>query len=150
SSQHRDIVSDVSVDASGALEMIDTYDRPGKAFGTWSYADAGTYANASKDKPMERIPKAGAYAGAGVGLAGSEWGIFNSEAKGPNVRAGATASLASGARAFANAEVASVCSQTPELASVRHMWRQSFLEQALVLVVEWAFLFGSGFEFGLL
>ncbi|KAG1933837.1 hypothetical protein F2P79_020363 [Pimephales promelas] len=91
----------------GLVEMIDTFDRPGQAFAKGTYASAGTYADGFEDKPMKRIPKAGLYAGAGVGLARAEWSIFDAMAKGPNASAGLEASLASGARAFAKAELGS-------------------------------------------
>lgn len=99
---------DVSVGLPGAVEMIDTFDRPGNAFATGTYAGAGTFAAGFEDKPGKRLPKAGAYAAAGVGYARAEWSVFDAEAKGPNASAGVGASAASlSARAFANAEVAS-------------------------------------------
>ncbi|KAI3357828.1 hypothetical protein L3Q82_016223 [Scortum barcoo] len=91
----------------GVLKVIDTYDRRGKAFTSGTYSHAGTYADAFENEPGKRLPKAGAVAGAGVGLARAEWSVFQAEAKGPNASAGAGASLASGAKAFANAELAS-------------------------------------------
>ncbi|KAK2851937.1 hypothetical protein Q5P01_008213 [Channa striata] len=98
----------VTVGVSGALEMIDTFDRPGKAFSAGTYAGAGTFADGFEDKPGRRIPKAGVYASAGVGHARAEWRVFDAEAKGPNASAGVGASAASlSARAFARAEVAS-------------------------------------------
>ncbi|XP_032377565.1 uncharacterized protein LOC116693000 [Etheostoma spectabile] len=100
--------AEVTVGAPGLVEMIDTYDRPGSAVALGTYADAGVYADGFEDKPGKRIPKAGVYAGAGVGLARAEWSIFEAEAKGPNASAGVGASAASlSARAFAKAEVAS-------------------------------------------
>lgn len=99
--------AEVSVGTAGLVEMIDTFDRPPKAFATDTYADAGVFADAFEDKPMKRLPKAGVYAGAGVGLARAEWSVFDAVAKGPNASAGVGASLASGARAFAKAELAS-------------------------------------------
>ncbi|KAI3357832.1 hypothetical protein L3Q82_016220, partial [Scortum barcoo] len=90
------------------LEVIDTVDRPGSAFAIGTYADAETYVHGGENKPGKRIPKAGAYARAGVGLARAEWSIFEAEAKGPNASAGAEASVALlGAEAFAQAEVGS-------------------------------------------
>ncbi|KAK2897146.1 hypothetical protein Q8A73_013526 [Channa argus] len=99
---------EVSVGLPGALEMIDTFDRTGKAYTAGTYAGAGTFADGFEDKPGKRIPKAGLYASAGVGLARAEWRFFDAEAKGPNASAGVGASAASlSARAFARAEVAS-------------------------------------------
>lgn len=99
---------DVSASAPGLVDMIDTFDRPGEAFARGTYAESGTYAVGGEDKPMRRIPKAGAYAGAGVGHARAEWSVFDAEAKGPNASAGAGASLSSlSAGAFAGAELAS-------------------------------------------
>ncbi|XP_040910975.1 uncharacterized protein LOC121192962 isoform X2 [Toxotes jaculatrix] len=99
---------DVSVGVSGALEMIDTFDRPGNAFAVGAYAGADSFANGFEDKPGKRIPKAGLYAAAGVGYARAEWSVFDAEAKGPNASAGVGVSAASlSARAFARAEVAS-------------------------------------------
>lgn len=89
-----------------ALETIDTFDRPGNAFATSYYADARTYADGGGKKPGKRLPKAGAYAGAGVGHARAEWSVFDAEAKGPNASAGAEASVLS-VGAFAKAEVGS-------------------------------------------
>uniref|UniRef100_A0A3Q0R9E8 Uncharacterized protein n=1 Tax=Amphilophus citrinellus TaxID=61819 RepID=A0A3Q0R9E8_AMPCI len=91
---------------TGLLEMIDTFDRPGRAFADETFARAGTFASAFEDQPGKRLPKAGAYAEAGVGHARAEWSVFDAEAKGPNASAGATASLTS-ADAFARAEVGS-------------------------------------------
>uniref|UniRef100_A0A3B3UWB3 Si:ch73-106k19.5 n=1 Tax=Poecilia latipinna TaxID=48699 RepID=A0A3B3UWB3_9TELE len=58
------------------------------------------------DKPRMRVPKAGAYAEAGVGKARAEWSVFEAEANGPNASAGAGANPL-GASAFARAELAS-------------------------------------------
>ncbi|KAF3697361.1 hypothetical protein EXN66_Car013041 [Channa argus] len=63
--------------------MIDTFDRTGKAYTAGTYAGAGTFADGFEDKPGKRIPKAGLYASAGVGLARAEWRFFDAEAKGP-------------------------------------------------------------------
>ncbi|KAI3357834.1 hypothetical protein L3Q82_016222 [Scortum barcoo] len=89
------------------LEVIDTADRPGSAFAIGTYADAETYVHGGENKPGKRIPKAGAVARAGVGLACAEWSVCEAEAKGPNASAGAGASLTSGVKAFASAELAS-------------------------------------------
>ncbi|KAK9966912.1 hypothetical protein ABG768_003994 [Culter alburnus] len=86
--------------------MIDTYDRPGDAYAEGTYAGAGTYAAAFEDEPGKRIPKAGAYAAAGVGRARAEYSVLEAEAKGPNASAGAEASL-TGVAAMARAEIAS-------------------------------------------
>ncbi|KAF3697362.1 hypothetical protein EXN66_Car013042 [Channa argus] len=98
----------VSVGTPGALEMIDTFDRTGKAYTAGTYTVAETFADGLENKPGKRIPKAGASAAAGVGLARAEWSVFDAEAKGPNVSAGVGASAASlSAKAFARAEVGS-------------------------------------------
>ncbi|KAG5839064.1 hypothetical protein ANANG_G00200980 [Anguilla anguilla] len=90
------------------IEMVDTFDRPGSATATGVYAGAGTYAEEGfTNKAMQRIPKAGAYAGAGVGRAGAEFSVFEAEANGPNASAGAQASLSHGVSAMARAELAS-------------------------------------------
>ena len=78
--------------ASGLVDMIDTFDCPGKAEANSTYARAGSYAHFS-NKPGERIPKAGLYAEAGVGEAKAEFSIFGAYAKGPNAGAGLNASL---------------------------------------------------------
>ncbi|XDV51174.1 hypothetical protein PO909_020100 [Leuciscus waleckii] len=62
--------------------MIDTFDRPGKAYTKSTYARAGTYGG-------KRIRKTGVYAKAGVGQARAQYSIFKAEAKGPNASAGA-------------------------------------------------------------
>ncbi|XP_048028730.1 uncharacterized protein LOC125256624 [Megalobrama amblycephala] len=97
-----------SVDAkvSNIIDMIDTYDRPGNTKAEGTYAGAGTYAEAFEDEPGKRIPKAGAYAEAGVGRARAELSVLEAEAKGPNASAGAEASL-TGVAAMARAEIAS-------------------------------------------
>ncbi|TKS76550.1 hypothetical protein D9C73_010639 [Collichthys lucidus] len=94
---------------SARLEgMIDTFDRPGDAFAAGTYAGAGTIAEGLENKPGKRIPKAGVYAGAGVGYARAEWSVFDAEAKGPNAGVGAGVSAASlSAKAMAKAELAS-------------------------------------------
>uniref|UniRef100_A0A3Q2VJW5 Uncharacterized protein n=1 Tax=Haplochromis burtoni TaxID=8153 RepID=A0A3Q2VJW5_HAPBU len=91
---------------AGIVEMINTFDRPAKAFAVGPYAGAGAFADGFEDKPGKRVPKAGVYAKAGVGHARAEWSIFDAEAKGPNASARASLSPLS-ARAFARAEVAS-------------------------------------------
>lgn len=99
---------DVCIGDPGAQELIDTFDRPGKAFAAGTYAGANTFAEAFEDEPGKRLPKAGVYAAAGMGYARAEWSVFDAEAKGPNASAGIGASVTSlSARAFAKAEVAS-------------------------------------------
>ncbi|CAC5402864.1 unnamed protein product [Mytilus coruscus] len=89
---------------SGVIDMIDTFDRPGTADANSTYARSGTYAYGGENKPGERIPKAGAYAEAGVGEANAKWSIFEAEAKGPNAGAHAGASV-TGVSAMATAGV---------------------------------------------
>uniref|UniRef100_A0A671U946 Uncharacterized protein n=1 Tax=Sparus aurata TaxID=8175 RepID=A0A671U946_SPAAU len=96
---------DISTSVSGALEMIDTFDRPGKASCGKAFKRADAYANGFEDKAMKRIPKAGVSFAAGYLHAQAEWKICNASAMGPNV-AGASDEL--GARLFAKAELASV------------------------------------------
>uniref|UniRef100_A0A3B3Y6A7 Uncharacterized protein n=1 Tax=Poecilia mexicana TaxID=48701 RepID=A0A3B3Y6A7_9TELE len=92
---------------AGFLEALDTYDHPGDAYTEDTYARARTYAiEGGEDKPGMRVPKAGAYAEAGVGKARAEWSVFEAEANGPNASAGAGANPL-GASAFARAELAS-------------------------------------------
>lgn len=97
--------AEVSFDALGTipkmLEMIDTADRRGNSFAVGTYTDSGTYAERGNNTSMKRLPRVG------VGLAHAEWRVFDAVAKGPNASTGFEASLASGARAFAKAEVAS-------------------------------------------
>ncbi|XP_028264642.1 uncharacterized protein LOC114437919 [Parambassis ranga] len=89
------------------LNMIDTFDRPGSAYATLAYADADAFAKPGfENKPMERVPKAGAYAAVGVGLARAEWSVCDITVKGPNTSAIAQASV-TGVKAFVNAELAS-------------------------------------------
>nr|XP_033815444.1 uncharacterized protein LOC117367186 [Geotrypetes seraphini]XP_033815446.1 uncharacterized protein LOC117367186 [Geotrypetes seraphini]XP_033815447.1 uncharacterized protein LOC117367186 [Geotrypetes seraphini]XP_033815448.1 uncharacterized protein LOC117367186 [Geotrypetes seraphini]XP_033815449.1 uncharacterized protein LOC117367186 [Geotrypetes seraphini]XP_033815450.1 uncharacterized protein LOC117367186 [Geotrypetes seraphini] len=94
-----------SFDISGAVNMIDTIDRPPNANAEGPYAGAKAYSYA-ENKPMKRIPKAGVYAEAGVGRASAEAGIFDAEAKGPNAGVEAMASL-TGAGVMARAELSS-------------------------------------------
>ncbi|XP_008412837.1 uncharacterized protein LOC103467890 [Poecilia reticulata] len=99
--------ADISADSAELLEVIDTYDRPGDAYTEDTYARAGTYAiEGGEDKPGKRVPKAGAYAEAGVGKARAEWSVFEAEAKGPNASAGAGANPLN-VSAIARAELAS-------------------------------------------
>ncbi|KAL1252283.1 hypothetical protein QQF64_020079 [Cirrhinus molitorella] len=91
---------------SDTVNVIDTFDRPAGANAEGTYAQCGTYALCSEDKPGKRIPKAGVYAAAGIGRASAEYSVFEAKAKGPNASAGAGASLL-GAGAMARAEVAS-------------------------------------------
>ncbi|VDI40356.1 Hypothetical predicted protein [Mytilus galloprovincialis] len=89
----------------GVIDMIDTIDRPGTANANSKYVRKGTYVNGGGiNKPGERLPKAGAYAEAGVGEANAQWSIFDAEARGPNARAHAGATV-SGVSAMATAGV---------------------------------------------
>ncbi|XP_051745384.1 uncharacterized protein LOC127509984 isoform X2 [Ctenopharyngodon idella] len=99
-------LASANVDLVETINIIDTFDRPGAASAEGTYAGSGTYAVAFEGEPGKRIPKAGAYAEAGVGRASAEFSVFEAEAKGPNVSAGAEANMV-GAGAMARAEVAS-------------------------------------------
>ncbi len=147
---------------AGVLKMIDTFDRPGKAFTAGTYSDAWTYADAFENEPGKYLPKAGAYAGAGVGLARAEWSVFDAEAKGPNASAGAEASLVSGAKAFAKAELASASASAGPLKATVGLSADTGIGispthvEAKVLGTGFSFgrkmgmsLFGTGFEFNL-
>uniref|UniRef100_A0A3B3RNI3 Uncharacterized protein n=1 Tax=Paramormyrops kingsleyae TaxID=1676925 RepID=A0A3B3RNI3_9TELE len=97
----------VDSSAEGVLDVIDYYDREGAASAKGTYTKAMTYEIPGFiDKPGKRLPKVGAYAAAGVGLAKAEYSVFEAEAKGPNASAGASVSLA-GVSAMASAEIAS-------------------------------------------
>ncbi|KAM3617518.1 uncharacterized protein V6R79_007489 [Siganus canaliculatus] len=85
--------------------MIDTFDRPRHAFAAGAFAGADAFAEGFKNKPGKRIPKAGAYAAAGVGYARAEWSVLDAEARGPNAAVGAGATLM-GVQAMAKAELA--------------------------------------------
>uniref|UniRef100_A0AAZ1XP30 Uncharacterized protein n=1 Tax=Oreochromis aureus TaxID=47969 RepID=A0AAZ1XP30_OREAU len=152
----------ITANAAGALEMIDTFDRPGRAFTEETFARAGTFADAFEDKPGKRLPKAGAYAEAGVGHARAEWSVFDAEAKGPNASAGAGASVASGAQAFARAEIASASASAGPLKATVGLGLDTGVGvsptgfEAKVLGTGISFgrkmsisLFGTGFEFNL-
>lgn len=155
--------ADVSVGLPGTLEMIDTFDRPGKAFAAGIYAGSGTFAEAFDDKPGKRIPKAGVYAAAGVGYARAEWSIFDAEAKGPNASAGVGASAASlSAKAFAKAELASASASAGPLKATVGLAADTGVGigltgvEAKVLGTGFSSgrkmgvsLFGTGFEFNL-
>ncbi|KAM3618850.1 uncharacterized protein V6R79_025884 [Siganus canaliculatus] len=91
----------------GLLTMIDTFDRPGRAFSVGKYSNSDAFSAGLENEPGKRIPKAIAYAGAGVGYTRAEWGPFDAEAKGPNAGAGAGASLATGVKAIAKAGLGS-------------------------------------------
>ncbi|KAG7324748.1 hypothetical protein KOW79_011064 [Hemibagrus wyckioides] len=96
-----------STAAQGILEIIDNYDREGTTFADGLYAETKTYANAFKNEPGKRIPKAGFKAKVGVGRAGAEWRIISVAANGPNASVEAEA-MGLEAGAMAQAEIASV------------------------------------------
>uniref|UniRef100_A0A6I8SI57 Uncharacterized protein n=1 Tax=Xenopus tropicalis TaxID=8364 RepID=A0A6I8SI57_XENTR len=98
----------LSASASSLLDIIDTFDRPGEASAVGPYAESGSYAHGGgENEPGKRIPKVGAYAGAGVGKAKAEFSVFEAEAKGPNASAAAEAKPYSFG-AIARAELGSV------------------------------------------
>ncbi|KAG8003009.1 hypothetical protein GBF38_015659 [Nibea albiflora] len=87
----------VALPPSGVEDMSDISNRPGDAFTAGTYVGTGTLRDTS-----------GIYAGAGVGYAHAEWGMFDAEAKGPNACAGFGVSESDGsAKAMAKAELAS-------------------------------------------
>uniref|UniRef100_A0A3B3RAN8 Uncharacterized protein n=1 Tax=Paramormyrops kingsleyae TaxID=1676925 RepID=A0A3B3RAN8_9TELE len=91
----------------GAASMIDAYDRKWKASTDSTYAEAVTYETLGFiDKPGQYLPKAEAYAAAGVGRAKAAFSVFEAEARGPSASAAASASLA-GVSAMIGAEIAS-------------------------------------------
>lgn len=153
----------MSINAAGVVEMIDTFDRPGGASAQRVFAGTGKYAEAFKDEPGKRIPKAGVYAEAGVGRANAQWSVFDAEAKGPNACAKAEASLASlGASAFAKAEVASASASAGPLKATVGLSADTGVgisatgAEVKVLGTGFSFgrkmgvsLFGTGFEFNL-
>ncbi|CAC5402863.1 unnamed protein product [Mytilus coruscus] len=96
---------------SGVIDMIDTFDRPGTADANSTYARSGTYAYGEANRPGERIPKAGAYAEAGVGEANGKWSISEAKAKGPNAEAHTEASF-KGVSAMATAGVGIASAKT--------------------------------------
>ncbi|KAG8555130.1 hypothetical protein GDO81_017595 [Engystomops pustulosus] len=91
---------------SRAIDMIDTYDRKADAFTEGTYSYATTYRHGLINETGKRIPRAGACAGAGVGKARAEYRVFDAEANGPNVYAGAEANIV-GVGAMARAEIGS-------------------------------------------
>ncbi|CAK6984816.1 hypothetical protein D9C73_010649 [Scomber scombrus] len=126
--------------------MIDTFDRPGNAFTAGTYAGAGMFAEGLKNKHGKRIPKAGLYAGAGVGHARVEWSICDAEAKGPNAGAIVSASLATGAKAMAKAEIASASASAGPVKATVGLSADTGVGIGLTGVE--AKLFGTGFSFG--
>ncbi|KAI9515549.1 hypothetical protein NQZ68_023199 [Dissostichus eleginoides] len=147
----------------GIVEMIDTFDRPGKAFTKGTYAGTNKYAVGLEDKPGKRIPRAGVSASAGVGHARAEWSVYEAEAKGPNASAGIGASAGSlSASAFARAEVASASAAAGPLTAKVGLSADTGVTvgatqiEAKVLGCGFSFgskmgfsLLGSGFEFKL-
>nr|XP_055039045.1 uncharacterized protein LOC129426640 [Misgurnus anguillicaudatus] len=99
-------LASANVDILDTINIIDTIDRPACAKAESKYARCGKYAVGLKNKPMERIPKAGVYAEAGVGRARAQVSVVEAEANGPNASAGAEASVV-GVGAMARAEIAS-------------------------------------------
>lgn len=153
----------VSMGLTGALDMIDNFDRPGKASADKTYAGTGSFAYGCEDKPGRRLPKAGVYATAGVGHAKAEFSVFEAQAKGPNASAGVGASVGSlSAGAFARAEVASASASAGPLKASVGLALDTGVGVGLtgvdckVLGTGFSFgrkigfsLFGSGFEFKL-
>ncbi|XP_034096151.1 uncharacterized protein LOC117562425 [Gymnodraco acuticeps] len=152
----------ISCGASGLVEMIDTFDRPGKAFAKGTYAGTNKYAVGLEDKPGKRIPKAGVSASAGVGHARGEWSIFEAEAKGPNASAGVGASAGTlSASAFARAEVASASASAGPLKATVGLSVDTGVSVGAGLEAKLlgcgfsvgrkmgVFLFGNGIEFNL-
>lgn len=137
---------DISTSVSGALEMIDTFDRPGKASCGKAFKRADAYANGFEDKAMKRIPKAGVSFAAGYLHAQAEWKICKASAMGPNVGAEATASLTSGASVFYKAELASASASAGPLKAKVGLSAETGASISL-LHVEGKFL-GTGFSFG--
>lgn len=137
---------EISASLSGALDMIDTFDRPRDASCAVAFAAADAYADGFKDKAMKRIPKAGVYAAAGVFHARAEWSICEASAMGPNVRAVAMASLTSGAGAFVKAELGSASASAGPLKATVGLSMETGASISLLHVE--AKLLGTGFSFG--
>ncbi|XP_032240490.2 uncharacterized protein LOC5514999 isoform X2 [Nematostella vectensis] len=102
-------VASVSVSTSAALKMIDTFDRPGDSEANKTFSRSDKYAWC-EDKHGRRIPKAGAFAEAGVGEAKAEYSIFEAAARGPNAGASAEASVL-GVKAMATAGIGTASAQ---------------------------------------
>ncbi|CAG5927857.1 unnamed protein product [Menidia menidia] len=127
--------------------MIDTFDRPGRAFACDTYAGTSTYAHGLENKTGKRIPKAGICAEAGVGRAKAEWSICEAEAKGPNAAAGLGASAGTlSASAFARAEVASASASAGPVTAKVGLSVDTGAEIGLTGVE--AKVLGTGFSFG--
>ncbi|KAK1897726.1 Structure-specific endonuclease subunit slx4 [Dissostichus eleginoides] len=155
--------AEISSGGYGIVEMIDTFDRPGKAFTKGTYAGTNKYAVGLEDKPGKRIPRAGVSASAGVGHARAEWSVYEAEAKGPNASAGIGASAGSlSASAFARAEVGSASAAAGPLTAKVGLSADTGVTvgatqiEAKVLGCGFSFgskmgfsLLGSGFEFKL-
>lgn len=89
------------------VKMVNTIDRPPDTYSEGKYTRSGTRLKGGAAILEEGIPRFVAYAEAGVGRAGAEFSIFEAQAKGPNVSAGAEAGLV-GVNAIVRAEVGSV------------------------------------------
>lgn len=140
--------AEVSCGAAGLVEMIDTYDREGKAYASGDfYKVADIFADGCVDKPGKRLPKAGMYASAGVGHAGAQWSIFEAEAKGPNVAAAMGATTASlSAKAFVRAELASASASAGPLKAKVGLSAETGIEVGVTGLE--AKLLGTGFSIG--
>ena len=108
-------VTSIGVSATEAIRIVDTFDRPGDSSASATYSRSGTYAEAFTNEPGKRIPKAGAFAEAGVGEAKAEWSVFEASAKGPNASACAKAS-ALGVKAMATAGLGTASASAGPLA----------------------------------
>ena len=95
------------------IRTVKNITRSAKATTKKKYTRAGTYAKGGSLEKL-KLPKAGAYAEAGVGKASAEWSIFEAKAKGPHAHAGAEISL-EGARAMASASLASASAEAGPL-----------------------------------
>lgn len=98
--------SSANIDILDTINIIDTYDRPAKTNVESTYVKSGAYAAAPEDAPGKRIPRAGAFAEAGVGRVNAEFSVFEAAAKGPNASASAEANVV-GAGAMARVEIGS-------------------------------------------
>ncbi len=103
-------LASANIGAVNFINMVDTIDRSANAGTEVTYAQIGAKAEKPENKPGKRIPKAEAFAKAGVGRAYAEFSVFEAEAKGPNACASAEASVV-GAGAIARAEIASASAQ---------------------------------------
>lgn len=107
SSTSTTVPCELSLEFSGAIDRIDTFDRKVNVFTKSTYRDLDACAHFGEDDLGKKIPKLKASAEIGIGLARAEISVFEAEARGPNASATVEASQA-GVQAMVGASAGSI------------------------------------------